>query len=564
GSRHAPSAPLTAAQSTTFPDPPLDRRRLRLRRKFTDAFFASSQDLLRIGSAWSARRSGREGLLLMQFDLGRWRDESCKTEQWYQTQLERSREKGSTTQFKTIQHRRTLDAPFYHEFLLIPLADGPVFRVERTGQGFTADAVSRIGCAACDLIEWFPAEKYETFIHDRPSELVSQVQFSSELDILEVLAVCYSIQLNQRACRYTLQGFNCYFFCCTILSVLARRVADWDKYISLDGSPTLLEAVLDRISICASSGPESKAKRYGMLRICSIVDPNNQSPAQVLLDALRHVYDTTSDFFGCSRNTFMHSLWWPEVVTKFQAPLSIWIELAVKDIYEKRDSLDPVSYLLRSTSTGKRQAGEDHADSLKLLCEQESFASQMAYHSDTRGVDKIRLMAKASAFAPLLNRRLQTERLASPSAFDIRVKAQFDLPTVTQLSQDTTNEVVNAILDKLESTGECTAENVEAICLLLTRNHSEFWNDLLLELLRDCLEIAIKDSVASPRVTARIYSGAITQTTHEEVDIFALQDHVLKHIIAYTDRAASYGLGSSMFSSRDIRSIMSEVWAQTP
>ncbi|KAG9120326.1 hypothetical protein FRC07_004218 [Ceratobasidium sp. 392] len=189
---------------------------------------------------------------------------------------------------------------------------------------------------------------------------------------------------------------------------------------------------------------------------------------------------------------------------------------------------------------------------------------KMAHKSDTHGIDKIRLMAKATALAPMLNKRLQTERLASPSAFDIRIKAQFDLPTVTQLSQDTTNEVLNAILDKLESTAQCTAENVEEMCSLLTRSHGEFWNDLLLELLRDCLEIAIKDSMASPRVTARIYSGAVNQAANEEVDIFALQDHMSKHIIAYTDRAASYGLGSSMFSSRDIRSIMSEVWAQTP
>ncbi|KAG9079142.1 hypothetical protein FRC06_007939, partial [Ceratobasidium sp. 370] len=151
--------------------------------KLLQAFSASSRAPLNRASGWFSL----PGLHIIKFDAG-WRNPECTVEKWYQTQFERLREQQSTTRFAAIEHRRTIDPPFSHEFLLIPLAEGSYHRVERTGVGSNAHAIVPSGYAACDLIEWFPRDKYEEFILDKPSTLVVEVQFPSEFDILDVLA----------------------------------------------------------------------------------------------------------------------------------------------------------------------------------------------------------------------------------------------------------------------------------------------------------------------------------------------------------------------------------------
>ncbi|KAG9084528.1 hypothetical protein FS749_005148 [Ceratobasidium sp. UAMH 11750] len=227
------------------------RRWRRRKRDFVASSLRSSSSLLERSSRWSPRTK-RKGRLLINFESG-WRNTSCNVEKWYQDQLKNSKRQQSTTHFVTIEHRRTLEAPFFHEFLLIPLADGSFYRIERTGIGSDIDAISSSGCVACDMIEWFPGDEYQQFITDKPSEEVHKLRFPTEFDILDVLAICYSIQQNKYARRYTLQRYNCYFFCSTILSVMARRIADWPSILASDLWDTLRQRTLNRLVDAAQS-----------------------------------------------------------------------------------------------------------------------------------------------------------------------------------------------------------------------------------------------------------------------------------------------------------------------
>ncbi|KAG8699088.1 hypothetical protein FRC08_005509, partial [Ceratobasidium sp. 394] len=225
--------------STTTPN----RRRRRGESDFVASSLRCSSALLGGSYPWSPHTK-RKGRLFIIFE-SRWRGASCKVERWYQDQLRNSKRQESTTRFKTIEHRRTLEAPFFHEFLLIPLADGSFYRIERTGVGSDLDAVSPSGCVACDMIEWFPGDAYRQFVSDKPSEQVHKLMFPKEFDLLDVLAICYSIQRNQHARRYTLQRYNCYFFCCAILSVMARRIADWPSILASDLWKTVRQRTLN-------------------------------------------------------------------------------------------------------------------------------------------------------------------------------------------------------------------------------------------------------------------------------------------------------------------------------
>ncbi|KAG8709738.1 hypothetical protein FRC08_018104 [Ceratobasidium sp. 394] len=243
-------------------------------RSFLGASLFSSLSLAR--SSFRPHTKARKGMLVMEFNT-KWREWSCPVEVWYQTQCNRSLEQRSTgsTRFSVIQHRRTREPPFFHEFLIIILADGSLYRMERTGVGLNADALGGSGCTARDIIEWFSKEGYEEFIQERPSDLIAEVTFPCEFDVLDVLEICYRIQHGnkQYGRNYSLQCFNCYFFCCAVLSVLARRFADQQMTeSSKDQGEELFSSALGRMVDLGQSPPEAKAKQFYVLRISSGVE----------------------------------------------------------------------------------------------------------------------------------------------------------------------------------------------------------------------------------------------------------------------------------------------------
>ncbi|KAG8701907.1 hypothetical protein FRC08_003824 [Ceratobasidium sp. 394] len=309
---------------------PFYRRWRRADNEFVHASLASSRAILQRASTWLSH-ANREGIHIMRFH-SEWRDLSCSVEQWYQIQLKRSRETGSTTRFTTIQHRRTLDSPFFHEFLLIPLIDGSYYRVERTGVGSNIDAITLYGCTACDMIEWFPATKYEALALDKPSSLIAEVQFPFEFDALDVLAICYSIQKHSRARNYSLQCFNCYFFCCTILSILARRVVDLENMVNSGRWGELLGQLFDEMSVFSGSPLLPEAKKYSILCVCAALQPQNLSAGMVVVDTLRDAICAKPAASEAIRRSLVDMLWLHNVNRLLMDNLEATVDLDVEQL----------------------------------------------------------------------------------------------------------------------------------------------------------------------------------------------------------------------------------------
>lgn len=223
----------------------------------------------------------RGRLYAMKFHK-KWRHSSCAVMGWYELQACR--------QFSSIQHWRNVDTQFYHEFLIIQLTDGSAYRVERMGEGSRADAIRLTGCAAYDLIQWFSPEDHAAKRWSRGSqEIIIQVDFPRTFDLLDVLAVCYTIQhRSPRASVYTLQRYNCYFLCNTILAVLTRRLAEWENLITEADWPTLVDNMIDELQR-KSLLPvkQQQATEFLVLGICSLLNPKNPNPAEFILEPFR-------------------------------------------------------------------------------------------------------------------------------------------------------------------------------------------------------------------------------------------------------------------------------------
>ncbi|KAG8710641.1 hypothetical protein FRC09_020996 [Ceratobasidium sp. 395] len=234
---------------------------------------------------------GREGLLIVKFE-SEWRNPLCPVEQWYQNQARYSQGTNSTTRSSAIILCRALDAPFYHEYLIIPLADGSLYRVERTGIGSNADAVRPSGCISRDLVEWFPSsEKHEMSPCHKTSVVVTEIELPSSFDILDLLAVCYSIQQHPHARNYSLHRFNCYFFCCTIIAIQARRIISWENVITQDQWNNFVGIATDYVLNLARIPLTPEAKRYSILRFCAILGPEHTMTTQSLIREMRNMFN---------------------------------------------------------------------------------------------------------------------------------------------------------------------------------------------------------------------------------------------------------------------------------
>ncbi|KAG8700700.1 hypothetical protein FRC09_005806, partial [Ceratobasidium sp. 395] len=253
----------------------LPRTRKKERSEFIRSSLISSSLASERIAAWSGS-DDRGRPFAVTFHLT-WQHTDCPVTGWYNQQIQ------SSTKFRSIEHCRNLEGPFYHEFLLLKLIDGAVCRVERVGDGSRADALRYIGCPAHDLIQWLSSPDYEVFSAKSPSERIAEINLGQEFDILDVLAVCYSMQNTKKCCRYTLQRYNCYFLCLTVLVVLTRRVASWETRIDPDRWASCLDSVLEDLR---NLSPED-LRKHPILAVCAHLEPENPQRAQFVFEFLR-------------------------------------------------------------------------------------------------------------------------------------------------------------------------------------------------------------------------------------------------------------------------------------
>ncbi|KAG8787923.1 hypothetical protein FRC12_015103 [Ceratobasidium sp. 428] len=267
------------------------------RKDFVGSSFTSSRLAFERISDWSgSNRRSRPFTTRFHQD---WQHTDCPVMDWYHQQCE------SSTRFRSVEHHKGLDGPFYHEFLLLRLTDGAVCRVERIGEGSRTDAMRDFGCTARDLIQWFSDLDYDGFRIKYPSECIAEVDLSREFDIMDVLSICYSIQ-NTKICRaYTLQRYNCYFLCLTVLAVLTRRVASWETRINEDQWDLCLDSSLRGFG---NLSPEA-AKKHAILAICAYIDPENPQRAQFVFDTIREHLNSQVLGYTLYRETMRVTLW---------------------------------------------------------------------------------------------------------------------------------------------------------------------------------------------------------------------------------------------------------------
>ncbi|KAG8747747.1 hypothetical protein FRC10_011876 [Ceratobasidium sp. 414] len=274
------------------------------------------------GSRWSSGKGGAgdgSGPLFITFG-DEWGVEDDPPFKWYALQ--------PRTRFKSIDHRRSRESPFFHEFLILKLGDGSCCRLERTGEGSRLDAIRRAGSLAHDIIERVTSDDYEREL-DETSDIISTIELPEEFDLLDILAICYAVQQGKHSSKYTLQRYNCYFFCCTILVVLARRLLEWERTFTDKAWESTLDTALSELSSRSQTPLSEDSQRYIMPRLCAILDPGNSQPTQFLLDTMRERMDKGADLNEACAQTLWGSRLDKAIDTVLEKGLSGVVERAI-------------------------------------------------------------------------------------------------------------------------------------------------------------------------------------------------------------------------------------------
>ncbi|KAG8787205.1 hypothetical protein FRC12_015817 [Ceratobasidium sp. 428] len=530
-----------------------------------------------------------------------WQHPSCPVLGWYSQQCR------SSTKFQSIEHRRSLDGPFFHEFLLLMLTDGAVCRVERTGEGSRADAIRQVGCAAYDLTQWFSKIDYELSPIKSSSERIAKVDLGREFDILDVLAVCYSVQ-NTKACRaYTLQRYNCYFLCLTVLAVLTRRLAGWETKIIANKWDLGLTSMYE----CWCGLSLHQSKQYSIIAICAYLEPDNPRPAQFIFNMLRaHLESQAEGFSRCNeamRQTLWRADWESGLLGGLMESLKADRDLFLKD----------TSYCSQQL---KRAAQTDEEDADLAIVSSETLLAKNYFKIKVKDMNSMNtrryelfkqlwrlwriehpvplgklalsrmvggLTMTLVALSPsrIITNDTYERRLYSHPSFRAtmlkqgslelsclildRLQASDATQTLWDRATVTTNHelcgsAIVRVLDALASTGELSPPEVS----LVLADFLAADEDLLVALLASLVDPGLSDMLSSSMgsLQSKIWftlgdaDSANKRTTTEEFQ----ETYIKCRIAAHAKRVALHQLAAERFVIEDIEEAMREVWKGLP
>ncbi|KAF8598307.1 hypothetical protein BDV93DRAFT_594334 [Ceratobasidium sp. AG-I] len=556
-------------------------------------------------------QSGRDGPFVMKFH-SEWLHKNCPTYAWYKSQEQYGQRQESSTRFRSIQHRRTRDAPFFHEFLLLQVVDGSIYRVERIGVGSNTDAILPTGCMAQDLIEWFPSEAYNLFTRDKPTDLILEIRFPTDFDLLDLLAICYSIQRGPRTKTYTLQRYNCYFFCCTILSVLARRSAGWETLITADLWDRLLTKALDQVPSSINSPPLVDSKPHIISRLFSMLSADPNKPSQCLVEALRRRLGSEAGGYNSFVRAYATAMWWSDVSISLAEHLGAHIHASALETCSQDQTCATVFGFEGHTAVDdEKNAAAPDAPTVQMykanyltllggLMDRRRKTTLNALYREQRIPWGAHLLASAcgptvgvTAAVLKMSCKKRREWAQGVSWFRRMAYAASWGRTVGPhivLSYVTTQEfkradwvthsnsetdistleipVLHAVLDRLVTGPYKTVDVQLAIeqCFAgFMEKDRDVWGERIVgPLLYSALEEGANEILRAKAGQLELLTLEGDKLNSVKTDIETFQQHIRNRIKAHAQRVDTYKLSVARFVSRDVETAIAEVWKSMP
>ncbi|KAF9505426.1 hypothetical protein BS47DRAFT_537642 [Hydnum rufescens UP504] len=151
------------------------------------------------------------------------------------------------TKINMFQLRRERSKALKHQYVVLFLSEDCILRLDRRGdETKPMETMKHEGTESIDTI----ADVKSLSDLDKTSDFLAEFHCqSSDVDLLNIIKICFGIHRDNKAGRYTLQRFNCYFFAWTVLVATARHVVRWDMHPSDSPWETLSQKLADALSM---------------------------------------------------------------------------------------------------------------------------------------------------------------------------------------------------------------------------------------------------------------------------------------------------------------------------
>jgi hypothetical protein len=155
------------------------------------------------------------------------------------------------TKINTFQLRREKLNALKHQYVVLILSGDSGDSILRLDRGVAEtnpnpmDAVKSHGTEPIDTIE--DVDSLSNL--DKSSYCLAELHCQeNDVDLSDIIKICFGIHRDDKAGRYTLQRFNCYFFSWTMLVVIARHAKPWDMDPFHSAWETLSQTLADALS----------------------------------------------------------------------------------------------------------------------------------------------------------------------------------------------------------------------------------------------------------------------------------------------------------------------------
>ncbi|KAF9520776.1 hypothetical protein BS47DRAFT_1378611 [Hydnum rufescens UP504] len=148
------------------------------------------------------------------------------------------------TKINVFQLRREGSA-FKHQYVVLILSDNCILRLDRRGdEANPVNTMKDEGTESVDTI----ADVESLSDLDKTSDCLAKLHCQgSNVDLLNIIKICFGIHRDNKAGRYTLQRFNCYFFAWTLLIATARHIVRWDMLPPDSSWETMSQTLADAL-----------------------------------------------------------------------------------------------------------------------------------------------------------------------------------------------------------------------------------------------------------------------------------------------------------------------------
>ncbi|QRV77235.1 hypothetical protein RhiJN_05250 [Ceratobasidium sp. AG-Ba] len=480
-----------------------------------------------------------------------WNHEECKVIQWYRAQS------GYGTNVRAVEHRKSTQNSLHHEFLLLKL-DGGTYLVERTGSGSQTDAMRHKGCISRDQIRRLSDSDYKAI--QKTSERISEIEFIRQFDLIDVLAICYSIQRTKACSVYTLQRYNCYYFCLTIIAVLSRRVAEWETRMDAIGWDKSIDSTLHAIKELSFD----VAHEHSLLKVCQLLVPSASHYGIQVAEIIRPSLKARPDYLENYSTAISKTLWFCSDHSCSYASLVRGFKYATQDLIHNESEYAKELLWIVETDCTKTIKEIDRSPSLgKLLLNTQQKlvkVSSSAVISQYKHTDDLP--------RPRDNAHLGWDELIAVGL------PKFALAHIRTLCSQRVIKQLKAEKHRRNSLQYVTSLVEKAVLTSESLNHIlDVWNfngvaELIGSLVDPTLQSELKRYLIQREPSILIHENASADACteqHRPLRVSDLQqDYLKKRIWDHAKHVESVGLGDALSIRQGMESAIAEVWKTMP